>query len=129
MQEGERAPVNGTLREGDCIVNEAIITGESLPVRKRVGDELVAGSIVTGNAAIVEVTDGTVTEIDRITNAIWNLKSANHGVRRRADRLAARFLPLVIGAALLSGIGTLVFGGGLADGFLVALLSLLVTTP
>jgi heavy metal translocating P-type ATPase len=129
VQEGERVPVNGPLREGNCLVNEAVVTGESIPIRKGGGDELVAGSIVTENAALVDVSDNSEMGIDRITTAIWDLQSADHGVRRRADRLAAYFIPLVTSAALLGGIVTLLFGGGLLAGLLTAVLALLVTSP
>jgi heavy metal translocating P-type ATPase len=129
VREGERVPVNGTLGEGNCLVNEAVVTGESLPIRKRTGDELVAGSIITENAALIEVSDNSEMGIDQITTAIWNLQSADHGVRRRADQLAVRFIPLVAGVAVLGGIVTLVLGGGLVAGLMTALLALLVTTP
>lgn len=129
VREGERVPINGTLREGNCLVNEAVVTGESLPIRKHTGDELVAGSIVTENAALIEVSDNSEMGIDQITTAIWDIQSADHGVRRRADQLAVRIVPLVAGAALLGGIATLGLGGRLVDGLMIPLLTLLVITP
>ena len=128
VREGERVPIGGTLEESECIVNEAVVTGESLPVRKRDGDRIVAGAIVTDGAAVVRADERPVGGIDRLTAAIWDLQSADHGDHRYADRLATRLVPLVCGAAVVAGLAVAV-GGGAAAGVLAGLSTLFLVSP
>jgi len=93
---GERVPVDGTLAEGECAVDEAVVTGESLPVTKREGDDVVGGSVVTTDAAVVDIGERTTSSIDRLTRIVWNVQSADHGVTRRGDELAATVVPIVL---------------------------------
>jgi heavy metal translocating P-type ATPase len=128
VREGERVPVGGTLCGGECVVNEAVVTGESLPVTKRDGDEIVAGSVLTDGAAVVRTNERPVGGIDRLTAAIWDLQSADHGGHRYADRLATRLVPLVCGVAVVAGIAA-ALGAGVIEGVLAALLTLFVVSP
>ena len=107
VREGERIPVDGRLAEGSCTVDEAVITGESLPVAKQAGDDAVGGSLVVSGAAVVDAADRTESSLERLTETVWNLQSATHGVGRRADRLAARAAPLVVLAMV--GVGAAAF--------------------
>ncbi|WP_276256006.1 heavy metal translocating P-type ATPase [Halomontanus rarus] len=125
VRQGERIPVDGVLADGGCTVDEAVVTGESLPVSKRAGDDVVGGSVVTADAAVVRVGDRTSSSIDRLTTTVWNLQSADHGIQRRADRLAGRVAPgIVAGAAL---VGAVAFGLGTSPvGSVLASLTVLV---
>ena len=129
VKQGERIPVDGTLLESDCTVDEAVVTGESLPVLKRPGETVLGGSIVTDDAAIVEVGAGATSSIDRITTAVWKLQSADHGVKRRADRLAVRVIWLLGAAAVLVGGAAIVLGVGPIGIVRRVLLVLLVWSP
>ncbi|MFD1563519.1 heavy metal translocating P-type ATPase [Haloarchaeobius amylolyticus] len=129
VREGERIPVDGRLAEGECAVDEAVVTGESLPVTKREGDEVVGGSIVTTDAAIVDVGERTTSSIDRLMRVVWNVQSADHGVTRRADELAARLAPVVLAAPVVVGVGSLLLGASALTTALAALMSLMVVSP
>ncbi len=129
VRQGERIPVDGTLVDGGCTVDEAVVTGESLPVTKRAGDDVVGGSVVTGDAAVVEVGTETTSSIDRLTRDVWNLQSADHGVQRRAERLAATALPLVLGAAAVVGVGRFLLGASPTATLLAVLLTVIVSSP
>ncbi len=129
VRAGERIPVDGVLAEGECAVDEAVITGENLPVAKRAGDELIGGSAVLEGAAVCEAGSGTERGIDRLTTTVWNLQSADHGVGRRADELAGRVLPAVLGLAALVGVGTAVLGATPTEATLASLATLFVCTP
>lgn len=129
VKQGERVPVDGTLSEGVCTVDESIITGESLPVEKNAGDELVGGSVVTADAAIVEVGDPPTSSIDRLTTAVWQLQSATHGLQRRTDRLAGVLLPAIGLLAVLVGLWQVLTGSGLLAGIFGSLGVVLVTAP
>lgn len=129
VRQGERIPVDGVLDEGECTVDEAVVTGESLPVPKTEGDDVLGGSVVTTDAAVVRVGDGTTSSVDRITDAVWEIQSTDHGVHRRADRLASRAIGIVVGAAVLVGLGGFAFGVGSSRSVLLFLGVLLVGSP
>ncbi|QRV13599.1 cation-translocating P-type ATPase [Haloterrigena salifodinae] len=126
VRAGERIPVDGRLAEGTCTVDEAVVTGESLPVSKTDGDPVIGGSVVTDGAAVVTVDDQTTSSIDRLTRTVWNLQSADHGVQRRADALAGTALPIVVAAAVIAGLAALVVDGtavGIAAAVCLALIA------
>nr|WP_195892464.1 heavy metal translocating P-type ATPase [Halopiger goleimassiliensis] len=129
VREGERIPVDGTLAEGDCTVDEAVVTGESLPVPKSSGDDVVGGSLVRSDAAVVAVGEETTGSIDRLTETVWDVQSADHGVGRRADALAATATPGVVGAAVLAGLGLYALGTGPQGVAMGVLLSIVVASP
>ncbi|MFC6771237.1 heavy metal translocating P-type ATPase [Halorubrum pallidum] len=130
VRQGERVPVDGELVEDSCTVDEAIVTGESLPVLKRAGNEIIGGSIVTDGAALVRVGTDVTSSIDRITTAVWDLQSATHGVQRHADQLASYAVLLVVGAAVaIGGASVIAFDMSIPDAILLALLVLLAGSP
>ncbi|MFB6080507.1 MAG: heavy metal translocating P-type ATPase [Haloferacaceae archaeon] len=129
VRTGERIPVDGVVCESECTVNEAVVTGESLPVEKADGDEIVGGSVLTDGAAVVEVGADASSSIDRITDLVWNLQSANRGVQKLANRLAVVFVPGVVTLAVLAGAAYLVLGAGVTAAVLVSLTVLLVSCP
>jgi len=127
--QGERVPVDGTLTEGTCTVDESVVTGESLPVVKAGGDTLVGGSVVTDGAAVIRVGDPPTSSIDRLTTAVWLLQSATHGLQRTTDRLAARLVPVLAVAAVVAGVVALALGSGLAGSLLAVFTVVLVACP
>lgn len=129
VREGERIPVDGVLAEGECTVDEAVVTGESLPVLKRTGDDLVGGAVVTNGAAVLSVNEGASSSIDRLITSVWNLQSGDHGVQRQADRLASLVIPVVVGGAVLAGGWSLAMGAGAPVTVLTILSVLLVGCP
>ncbi|TKX73743.1 cation-translocating P-type ATPase [Halorubrum sp. GN11_10-6_MGM] len=129
VRAGERIPVDGTLVGDDCTVKEAVVTGEALPVPKRTGDEVVGGAVVSGGAAVVEVSDPVTSSVDRITDSLWSIQSADHGIRRRADRLASRVAWALAALAVTVGVGAFAVGRSGPEAAMTALLGLLVATP
>ncbi|WP_049922214.1 heavy metal translocating P-type ATPase [Halopiger djelfimassiliensis] len=129
VRAGERIPVDGTLAEGECTVDEAVVTGESLPVSKTAGDAVIGGSVVTSDAAVVDVGERTTSSIDRLTRDVWNLQSATHGVQRRVDRLAAAVVPVVLGLAAVVGIGALALGAGPMAAAMAVCLTVIAASP
>lgn len=129
VRAGERIPVDGVIEDGDCTVDEAIVTGESLPITKHAGDEVVGGSVLTDGATVIEVGESATSSIDRITNLVWNLQSANHGVQKLADRLAVIFVPGVIALSVLAGAAYFALSTEITTAVLVSLTVLLVSCP
>ncbi|KDE60390.1 ATPase P [Halostagnicola sp. A56] len=129
VRQGERIPVDGVLVESACTVDESVVTGESLPVSKAPGDAVIGGSVVTSDAAVVRVGDETTSSIDRLTQAVWNVQSAAHGVQRRADDLAETFVPLVVAVTVLVGAVRFVLGDGPTGVVMGSLLAIIVASP
>ncbi|MFP8954473.1 heavy metal translocating P-type ATPase [Natrialbaceae archaeon A-arb3/5] len=128
VREGERIPVDGVL-ESSCTVDESVVTGESLPISKSPGEAAVGGSVVTTGAAVVDVGDETESSIDRLTETVWNVQSADHGGQRRADYLARRVAPFVFAAAATVGTTLYALGGTAADVTMAVLLTVMVASP
>ncbi len=129
VRPGERVPLDGTVTEGVAAVDEALVTGESLPVTKRPGDEVVGGAVVTDAPLVVEVGEGATSTRDRVVGLMWEIQSARPGVQQLADKLATVFVPLVSLLALAVAAGTLVLGGSVTDAVLVGLTVLVVSCP
>ena len=100
---GDKIPVDGTVRDGVVSVNEAMLTGESLPVEKRKGDRLLGGSIVVAGQTTYTVTeayrDGTLA---RIIELVKTAQADKPNLQRLADRISAVFVPVVITISLLT---------------------------
>jgi Cu2+-exporting ATPase len=129
VREGERVPVDSTVTEGEGTVDEAVVTGESLPVPKTGGDAVVGGSLLQEGSLVVAVGEGGDSSIERITDMVWDLQSANHGIQQLADRLATVFVPVVLVLAVVVGVVQFALGASLSATLLVALTVLIVSCP
>ncbi|MDX1672050.1 MAG: cation-translocating P-type ATPase, partial [Balneolaceae bacterium] len=129
VKAGERVPIDGTIVDGEATVNEALITGESLPVRRKKGDSVIGGTLVTDNALIVETGPDAESTLNHLVRLMWNIQSSSPGIQRLADRLAAWFVPVV----LLLAAGTLAYllinGHPFNSSMLAGLSVLIVSCP
>ncbi|WP_049927229.1 heavy metal translocating P-type ATPase [Halopiger goleimassiliensis] len=129
VRAGERIPVDGDVVDGEAAIDEAVVTGESLPVTKGVGDPVVGGSMVEDGAITVRVGEDATSTLDRITELVWDLQSTSGGVQKLADKLATIFVPVVLSLAVLVTVAYLALGAGLADALLVGLTVVIVSCP
>ena len=129
VRAGERVPIDGTVVDGDAAVDEAVVTGESLPSRKTAGDEVVGGSMVADGAITVRVGEGATSSLDRIAELTWDLQSGSRGIQKLADRLATIFVPLVLVLAIVVTAINLGIGATIAAALLVGLTVLIVSCP
>lgn len=113
IKKGERIPIDGIITEGNGVINEALMTGESNPVSKHPGDRVISGTILTQNALIITVDQQVKSTVDELMRLMWNIQSSRPGKLRLADRIAGYFVPavLLLGAAtfgvqMLTGTGT-----------------------
>lgn len=111
VKPGEKIAADGMIEDGESYLNESMLTGESTPVRKTKGQEVIAGS-VNGNGALkIKVThSGEDSYLSKVITLVKNAQDAKSNTQLLADK-AARWLTII---ALLAGIGTFVFW--LADG-------------
>jgi P-type Cu+ transporter len=128
VRPGEKVPLDGTVREGTTRVDESMLTGESSPVEKRVGDAVIGATINGTGSLLVEVTavgaDGTLAQIVRLVEQAQGSKVP---MQRLADRVAAWFVPAVLAAAAVTFVAWATLGTGtdsltLAIGTTVAVL-------
>ncbi|MFC6754714.1 heavy metal translocating P-type ATPase, partial [Halorubrum tibetense] len=129
VRAGERVPVDGEALDGPAAVDESVVTGESLPVRKEPGDTVVGGSVVADGSLTIAVGPEATSSLDRVAELVWDLQSGNHGVQQLADRLATVFVPLVLTMAVLVAVANLALGNGFSTAMLVALTVLIVSCP
>ena len=103
VRPGERVPVDGLVLEGQSAVDESMLTGESMPVEKEPGDEVVGGTLNTIGAFTFRATRiGKDTALARIVRLIEEAQGSKAPLQRLADRIAARFVPAVIAVALVT---------------------------
>ncbi|MCA0423522.1 MAG: cation-translocating P-type ATPase [Proteobacteria bacterium] len=130
VRPGAQVPADGTITEGVAAFNEALITGESLPISRGPGDRVVAGSVATGGSVHVSVTaTGDDTRLQRIARLIEDADIARSPVQQLADRISAVFVPAVLVIALLAGIGWYLARGDGEVAMLVAVAVLVVACP
>lgn len=101
VRPGERLPLDGTVLNGESAINQAPITGESLPVDKGPGDEVFAGTINQGGALEIQVTaPASLSTLARIIQAVEEAQASRAPIQRFVDRFAARYTPAVFVVAL-----------------------------
>ena len=122
VRPGEKIPVDGVVREGASAVDESMLTGESLPVEKRPGDQVVGATLnKTGMFKFEATKVGKDTVLAQIIRLVEEAQGSKAPIQRMADYVASIFVPTVIGIAVLTFLLWLAFGPSPA--FLFALLN------
>ena len=100
VRAGERIPVDGIVKEGTCVVDESMLTGESLPVDKKEGNKVIGGSLCrTGSVTIEAVALGKESVLQQIVSAVRKAQCEKAPVQKFADKVATWFVSAVIAAA------------------------------
>ncbi|MEK7096521.1 MAG: heavy metal translocating P-type ATPase [Patescibacteria group bacterium] len=103
VRPGEKIPVDGKIIKGSSAVDESMITGESLPVEKNVGDAVVGATInKTGSFEFEATRVGSETTLAQIIRLIEEAQGSKAPIQAFADRISAYFVPIVIAVAILS---------------------------
>ena len=111
VRPGEKVPVDGTVTEGSSAVDESMLTGEPLPVSKRVGDRLIGATLNTSGALVMRAEHvGSTTVLAQIVQMVALAQRSRAPMQRMADRVAAWFVVGVVGLALLSFLAWGLFG-------------------
>ncbi|WIV67184.1 heavy metal translocating P-type ATPase [Natrialbaceae archaeon AArc-T1-2] len=121
VRPGEKIPTDGIVREGQSAVDESMLTGESVPVEKGEGDEVVGSTINENGVLLVEATKvGSETAIQQIVERVKEAQSRQPEIQRLVDKVSAYFVPAVIANAVFWALVWLAFPAQLA-GFVDAL--------
>ncbi|MFC1969888.1 heavy metal translocating P-type ATPase [Chloroflexota bacterium] len=103
VRPGERVPVDGIVRQGYSSVDESMVTGESIPVEKKVGDEIIGATInKTGSLEVEASRVGKETTLAHIVRMVEEAQGSKAPVQRLADVIASYFVPTVIGIAIVT---------------------------
>lgn len=112
VRPGERIPVDGTVVEGSSYVDESMISGEPLPVSKKAGGKVLAGTINQKGSFVLEAKQvGAGTVLARIVQMVQEAQGSKAPVQRIVDRVSAVFVPTVIGISILTFAVWMIMGG------------------
>ena len=105
VKPGEKVPVDGVVTEGNSTVDESMLTGESIPVSKAVGDEVIGASLNKTGSFILKATKiGKDTALSQIIHLVEQAQGSKAPIAKLADKVSGVFVPIVIALALVSGL-------------------------
>lgn len=103
VRPGEKIPVDGTVVDGRCSVDESMVTGESLPVSRQEGDEVVGGTVAGSGTLLVRAEKlGADSMLSRIVDMVADAQRSRAPIQSVVDKVAAVFVPTVIAIALVA---------------------------
>ncbi|MEO6410833.1 MAG: heavy metal translocating P-type ATPase [Burkholderiaceae bacterium] len=130
VRPGDRVAVDGEVVEGRSHIDESLVTGESLPVAKQVGDKVTGGSINSEGALTVRTSAiGAETTLARIIRMVETAQAAKAPIQRIVDRVSEVFVPVVLGLALLTFLGWLGATGQWEPALINAVAVLVIACP
>ena len=105
VKPGEKVPVDGIVTEGNSTVDESMLTGESIPVSKSIGDEVIGASLNKTGSFILKATKiGKDTALSQIIQLVEQAQGSKAPIAKLADKVSGVFVPIVIVLALVSGL-------------------------
>ena len=130
VRPGERIAVDGDIVEGATEVDESLITGESLPVAKHVGDRVTGGAINAEGLIVVRTTAvGAESTLARIVRMVESAQAKKAPIQRLVDQVSSVFVPVVIGLALITLLGWGMANGNWEAAILNAVAVLVIACP
>ncbi|WP_442885922.1 heavy metal translocating P-type ATPase [Aeromicrobium sp. Sec7.5] len=132
VRPGEKVPVDGIVEDGRSSLDESLVTGESMPVTKTTGDTVIGGTLnQTGSLVVRADKIGRDTMLARIVQMVAEAQRSRAPIQRMADRVAAWFVPAVLGVALLAFIAWAAIGPDprLAHALIAAVSVLIIACP
>lgn len=130
IKPGDRIPVDGVIISGNTAVDESMITGESMPVEKKVGDNLVSGTINSyGSVQFKAEHVGKDSVLSRIIAIVEEAQGSKAPIQKLADKVAAVFVPVVLVIAVITFLIWLFAFGSLTNGIISAVAVLVIACP
>jgi Cu+-exporting ATPase len=130
VRPGEKIATDGVVVEGVSAVDQSMLTGEPVPVEVAAGDDVAGATINASGRLVVRATKvGADTALAQIARLVANAQAGKAPIQRLVDRVSAVFVPIVIGIALATLAGWLVFGGSASDAFTAAVAVLIIACP
>lgn len=111
VRPGEKLPVDGTIMEGNTSIDESMLTGESMPIEKKPGDNVIGASInKTGSFHYQATKVGKDTALSQIIKLVEDAQGSKAPIAKLADQISGVFVPIVIVLAILSGLAWFLLG-------------------
>ncbi len=130
VRPGEKVPVDGIITEGRSALDESMLTGESLPVEKAVGDGVIGATLnKTGSFVFRAVKVGADTTLAQIVRLVEEAQGSKAPLQRLADQVAGVFVPIVLVVAALTAAAWLIFGPSPVFAVTVAIAVLIIACP
>lgn len=130
VKPGEKISVDGEVINGTSSVDESMLTGESLPVTKNIGDKVVGGSINKNGSLQIKATEiGKNTVLSQIIKLVEEAQGSKAPISRMADTVAGYFVPIVMGIALITGLIWFFSGSGLVTALSFFISVLVIACP
>jgi Cu+-exporting ATPase len=130
VRPGERVPVDGVIQEGNTSIDESLLTGESLPVEKKPGDDVVGASINKYGSFTFQATKvGQDTVLAQIIRMVEAAQGSKAPIQRLADRVSNIFVPAIIAIALLTFGGWYISGANFESSLMHMVTVLVVACP
>ncbi len=130
VRPGERVATDGVVVDGASALDTSAMTGESVPVDVRAGDEVLGGAVNTYGRILVRASRvGADTQLSRMARMVADAQGGKASIQRLADRVSAVFVPVVLGIAALTLAGWLVSGHSVAAAFTAAVAVLIIACP
>ncbi len=103
LKPGERVPVDGKVKKGESFIDESMISGEAIPVAKKKGDKVLAGTVnQKGSLRIIATKIGSDTLLSQIIQLVKDAQSSKPQIQKLADKIAGIFVPIVIALSLIT---------------------------
>jgi Cu+-exporting ATPase len=130
VKPGEKIPVDGTVTKGNTSVDESMLTGESIPVEKNVGDKVVGASINKHGLIQFEATRvGKDTTLAQIIKLVEDAQGSKAPIARLADIIAGYFVPVVIIIAIVAGLAWFISGQSIVFSLTIFIAVLVIACP
>ncbi len=111
VKPGEKIPVDGSIKEGEAVIDESMISGEPIPVDKKTGDAVSSGTI-NGNKSFVMIAEkvGSETLLAKIIEMVNSASRSRAPIQKLADKISGYFVPVVVGISIITFIIWAIFG-------------------
>jgi P-type Cu+ transporter len=130
VRPGEKVPVDGLVIEGASAIDEAMVTGEPVPVEKKAGDRVIGGTVNTSGSIVMRAERvGTETLLAQIVQMVSAAQRSHAPIQRLADRVSAYFVPAVMVVAMVTFVVWLGVGAGLGRAVVNAVAVLIIACP
>ncbi|MBU3128373.1 heavy metal translocating P-type ATPase [Clostridium tagluense] len=130
VRPGEKMPVDGEVVEGTTLVDESMLTGESMPVEKAIGHKIIGASINKNGSIKYKATRvGKDTALAQIITLVENAQGSKAPIAKMADIISSYFVPVVIGLALISSLAWLISGETIVFSLTIFISVLVIACP
>jgi len=131
IRSGDKIPVDGTIEEGFCVIDESAMTGESIMVEKKKDDRLISGTLMkNGFVKMIALKVGKDTTLSKIISLVKEASNSKPQIQRLADKISSIFVPVVVSIAVITFIlWYFIFGTPFDESLLFAVSVLVVACP